>query len=77
MTNTAEFWIYEDKPTRVARLHHRSCGFCKDGHGRNGTRNEAENWWRPFPSLEEARCAPIRASSVLSECGCIARLGSR
>jgi hypothetical protein len=72
---SAEFWIYEDVPTHVARLHHRSCGHCKDGQGHNGTRDEAQNWWRPFASLEEARSAPLEASSLLSECRCVARSG--
>jgi hypothetical protein len=68
---TGAYWIYQNMNVRKAVLHRGSCVRCNDGQGQHGTRNEARNWWTSYTTLQEARSAPLRASSVLREHECV------
>lgn len=68
--NTTDFWVYENWTVHVANVHHGWCDSCKHGAGQFGggtTRNGG--WHGPYPSEVEARSAPIRANSMLRNCG--------
>jgi hypothetical protein len=68
--DTTDFWVYENWTVHVANVHHGWCDSCNHGAGQFGggtTRNGG--WHGPYRFEAEARSAPIRASSMLRDCG--------
>jgi len=70
-----ELYIYEDWQAgpHKAVIHHTSCGFCNEGHGRDGEFDPAHaKWHGPFDSLSKAQAFQKRMDvSVRKECRCV------
>lgn len=65
----SDYWVYEDFVTRQAKVHRGDCPSCNHGAGMGRGRNESENrWLGRFSSAAAARSAPIRATTVLTDC---------
>ena len=71
MTETnSDFYVYEDMTVHTATVHHGDCRWCNHGTGQRGSRDEHTNTWHgPYSSESAARSAPIRANSMLRDCG--------
>ena len=52
----SKFWVYENFPTRRARIHVSWCGLCNDGKGiHRNKKPSGDNYdWTPCGSYEEA-----------------------
>ena len=48
------YWVYEDDPTNMARVHVDSCRYCNYGKGVRGRRLDDNRWHGPFESCEGA-----------------------
>ena len=49
------FWVYENKIAKRARVHKASCRYCNDGAGVGGdTTNDDDEWHGPYDSFEAA-----------------------
>jgi hypothetical protein len=50
------YWVYEDKPTRTARVHLASCYMCNEGKGTHGgiTKPDENGWIGPLANKYEA-----------------------
>ncbi len=50
------YWVYENRIAKRARIHLASCRYCNDGAGLGGdTNNDDDEWHGPFSSFEAAR----------------------
>lgn len=48
------WWVYEDDPTRRARVHLGECPHCNHGRGRKDTRLPNNRWHGAFATLDAA-----------------------
>ena len=68
------FYFYWDKLQHTAKVHHASCGCCRDGNGMHGHQEIAQNEWRPAPgngfrTRQRARLAARRLGiRTVSDC---------
>jgi hypothetical protein len=66
----SDYWVYEDMTVHTATVHRGDCRNCKHGAGQWGSRDQrASRWLGPYNSEAAARSAPIRANSMLRDCG--------
>ncbi len=66
------YWIYHDKVTRTAKLHHDWCGACKYGRGMHGHQKRDENEWLGAYETKELALAKAREHGIahlLTGCG--------
>jgi len=64
------WWVYEDRTTHVAVVHHGWCPHCNEGQGQRGTRDERTNRWHgEYHSEAAARSADLWPGSMLRDCG--------
>ena len=52
--NHMTYWVYEDDPTRIVRVHRAACTYCNYGHGSKGSRLQNNRWHGPFGTQQEA-----------------------
>ncbi len=48
------YWVYEDDPTRIVRVHRATCRYCNHGQGSKGSRLQDNRWHGPFGTLRKA-----------------------
>ena len=53
-TRSVGYWVYEDDPTNMARVHKGTCGYCNHGRGIKGNRLADNRWIGPFETESEA-----------------------
>ncbi len=54
------FWVYENRIAKRARIHLASCRYCNDGAGLGGdTSNDDDEWRGPFASFDAAHEAAV------------------
>jgi hypothetical protein len=71
MTEEADdYYVYENWVVHTAVVHHGWCRSCNHGAGQfGGGTTKNGKWHGPYQTEDMARAAPIRASSMLRDCG--------
>lgn len=65
-----EYWVYEDMTVHTATVHRADCRYCNNGAGMGRGRIAQDSRWHgAYASVPAARLAPIRANSMLRDCG--------
>jgi hypothetical protein len=69
----AEFWVYDNRVHKFAKIHRGDCTFCDEGRGlhRRGAKAVAGGWLGPFkdfPSAERAADATGRSVQICAVC---------
>jgi hypothetical protein len=66
----SRYWIYEDMTVHTATVHRADCRYCNHGAGIGRGRIERDSrWLGSYGSVRAAKRAPIKASSMLRNCG--------
>jgi hypothetical protein len=65
-----DFWVYENWTVHTATVHHGWCRSCNHGAGQFvGGKTRHGGWHGRYATEAEANSAPIRANSMLRNCG--------
>jgi F-type H+-transporting ATPase subunit beta len=66
----SDYWIYEDMTVHTATVHRADCRYCNHGAGMGrGRIAQDSRWLGPYNSMRAAQQAPVRANSMLRNCG--------
>jgi len=61
----AEYWVYENRTVRRARLHRAACGFCNNGAGFRAPDSGTNGCWHgPFRDKDTALAALERTGQA-------------